>query len=259
MPNDALYVYGIVKFGIDLTWQETGIDGKNVYVLSEGNSEGNFNALVHDCEEKPYPTKDPSQIKEMIITHNRILNRAMENFEGVIPLSFNTIIKKWASSARVNIKNWLNNDQEKLERIWNKVKGKREYGIRVYYEKDKLLQEASEHQDIKKIEISSERKGIGLSYLLQGKAKAKTQDIFHEKVNKLKQEFYEGIKKITEDLVINLSRISIEEEKEVLLSLSVLIEEKQVDEIKEFLENGAESFPYHLAGPFAPYSFVESR
>ncbi len=254
MSNDAFYVYGIVKFGGDLTWQEIGITEKNVYMLSEGN----FSALVHDCEEKPYPTSDPNQIKEMILTHNKILNQAMEDFGGVIPLSFNTIIKKGLDSAHVNLKTWLNNDQEKLERIWNKIKGKREYGLRIYYEKDKLVQEASAHKEIERIDRISETKGPGLSYLLQSKAKAKIQEVFHEKVNKLKQEFYKEIKKITEELIINPSQISLEEEKEVLLKLSVLIEEKQVDKIKEFLEDGAEDFPYHLTGPFAPYSFVES-
>lgn len=254
MPNNAFYVYGIVKFGSDLTWQETGIAKEKVYMVSEGN----FGALVHDCEEKLYPTNNPNQIKEMIITHNKILNRAMEDFGGVIPLSFNTIIKKGPDSARVNLKTWLNNDQEKLERIWNKINGKKEYGIRIYYEKDKLVQEASAHKEVELIDRISETKGPGLSYLLQGKAKAKIQDIFHEKVNKLKKEFYEEIRKITVEAVVNPSQISLEEEKEVLLKLSVLIEEKQVDELKEFLEKRAEGFPYHLAGPFAPYSFVES-
>ena len=59
-------------------------------------------------------------------------------------------------------------------------------------------------------------------------------------------------------MVINPSRISLEEEKEVLLSLSILLEEKEINKIKEFLEKRGEDFPFNLAGPFAPYSFVES-
>jgi len=253
MPDNVFYVYGVVRSENDSTWQETGIAEKNVYMVGEGN----FSALVHDCEEEPYTAEDPNKIKEMIVTHNRILDRTMEDFGGVIPLSFNTIIKKGTNSARFNLIKWLNDDQKRLERIWNEVKGKKEYGIRIYYEKDKLIQEASEHKEVKKIEKNIEGKGQGLSYLLQGKAKSQIQEIFQEKVNKLKQEFYEGVKGITKDLIINPSRISLEEEKDLLLSLSVLIEEKQVSEIKEFLEKKAEDFSFQLAGPFAPYSFVE--
>ncbi len=254
MSNNAFYVYGVVKSWIDIDWQKTGIAEKHVYMINEGN----FSALVHDCEEEPYTAEDPDKFKEMIIAHNRILDQAMGDFLGVIPLSFNTIIKKGTSSARFNLQKWLSNDQEKLEIIWNKVKRKKEYGLRIYYEKNKLVREASDHDEVKKIEKDSEGKGPGLSYLLQSKAKAKTQDVFREKINKLKQEFYEGIKKITEELVMNPSRIFLEEEKELLLSLSILAEEDRVGEIKEFLEKEAENFPHLLAGPFAPYSFVEN-
>jgi len=123
----------------------------------------------------------------------------------------------------------------------------------------KLLEEASSHKEVKKVEKSIEGRGEGLSYLLQGKAKSKIQEIFQEKINKLKQEFFEGIKKITVNVVINPSRISLEEEKDLLLSLSVLIEEKKIEGVKTFLEKKkGENFTFYLAGPFAPYSFVEN-
>ncbi len=255
MSNNAFYVYGIVKFGIDLELNEKGLAGKEVYLISHGK----FGALVHDCIDKPYTDEDPEKIKELIITHNQILDKAMGDFEGVIPLSFNTIIKGGGNSARANLKKWLDDDEERLEKLWNKVKGKKEYGIRIYYDKDNLLREVSDDEDVKKIEKNMAGKTPGLSYLLQGKAKSKKQEIFQNKTNELKKKFYEEIKKAAEEIAINPSRISLEEEKELLLGLSVLIEEKKADKIKEILkEKEQEGFSFHLAGPFAPYSFVEN-
>lgn len=255
MSDDAFYVYGIVKFGVDLDLNEEGLTGKNVYLISNGK----FSALVHECEEKPYIDEDPEKIKELIIAHNKILDKAMQDFEGVIPLSFNTIIKRGENSARFNLKKWLNDDEERLERIWNKVKGKKEYGIRIYYNKNKLLQECSSNKEIKKIEKNIEGKGQGLSYLLQGKAKNKKQEIFQNRVNQLKKEFCKEIKGRVWETIINPSRIYIEEEKDLLLGLSILVEEKKVGKIKEILEKKEkEEFSFHLAGPFAPYSFVEN-
>lgn len=254
MPNNAFYVYGIVRFFFNLDWQEKGIAEKDVYTTGREN----FSALVHKCEEKAYTSENPEELQKMILAHNKILNRAMEDFGGVIPLPFNTIIKRGGNSARHNLKQWLTDDQEKFERIWKKIKGKKEYGLRIYYEKEKLLKNASNHEKVEKIQKNSKGKGLGLSYLLRSKAKSQTQEIFQEKVNKLKQEFYEKFKKICEDIVINPSRISLEEEKDLLLSLSVLVEEEKASEIKEFLEKKAKDFPFHLAGPFAPYSFVEN-
>lgn len=254
MSNDALYVYGVVRFSLDLDWQEDGINGQKVYLISEGNA----SALVHDGEEKAYASENPEEIKGMIISHNKILDRAMEDFGGVLPFSFNTIIRKGTDSAQVNLKKWLHDDWERLEMIWNKIKGKKEYGLRVYYEKERLLQEVFADKEVKQIERSLEGKGEGLSYLLQAKAKSKTQEVFQERVTQLKQDFFEGITKITKDVVSNHSRIFLEEEKDLLLSVSVLLEEKEINKIEEFLEKKAADFPFQIAGPFVPYSFVEN-
>ena len=256
MADDALYAYGIIKFGFDFDWKEKGIDGKNVYAINQGE----FSALVHDCEEKPYTSEDPNKIKELIIMHNNILDKAMEVFNGAIPLHFNTIIKKTGTSPELNLKKWLDNEKGRLERVWEKVKGKKEYGIRIYYDKDKLMQEVSANEEIKESEENLEGKSMGLKYLLQAKAKSKINEIAQDKVNSFKQKFYAGIKAVNEDVMLNNSRISIDEEKELLLSLSVLADRQQFDKIIKALERKeGKVFSFQLAGPFAPYSFVENE
>ena len=49
-------------------------------------------------------------------SHNSILDKAMEVFSGVIPLHFNTIIKKTEASPKANLKKWLENEKGRLER-----------------------------------------------------------------------------------------------------------------------------------------------
>ncbi len=253
MPEkNALYVYGIVKNGFNFKYNGIGINGESVYALKQEE----FSALVHDCEEKPYISEDPNKIKELIIVHNDILSKAMENFKGVMPLPFNTIIKGGENSAENNLKKWLDDNKERLERIWDKIENKKEYGIRIYYEKEKLMQQASNSTEIKEIEESTEGKGEGLSYLLKGKAGYKTNEIVQNRINQFKQEFYYEIRLTADDIKANASRISINEEKDLLLGLSILVNEDQVDKIKRILEKHKD-FSFQLAGPFAPYSFVE--
>ncbi len=254
MSNESLYVYGIVKSGFNLDWKEQGIEKENVYSISEGK----FSALVHNCEQKAYVSQDIEKIKELIIAHNMILDRAMEDFDGVIPLSFNTIIKKNENPAYYNLKKWLNDDQGRLERIWNKVKCKKEYGLRIYFEKNKLIEGVSNSKEIKKIEKIQEEKGQGLRYLLQTKAKAKIDEIVQERINQLKQKFCNEVKEIAE-VKVNISRIGIKEEKDLLLGLSILTNKEQIGKIKEYLEKKEnQSFSFQLVGPFAPYSFVKN-
>lgn len=256
MPDNALYVYGIVKFGFDLDWREAGIEEKNVYTISESD----FSALVHDCEEKPYISEDPNKIKELIIAHNKILDKAMLHFGGVIPLHFNTIIKKGENSSENNLKMWLYNDKERLERIWNMIKGRKEYGIRIYYDKEKLMQEASKKREIEAIEKSIEGKSEGLSYLLKSKAKSMLNEIVQNNINEFKKKIYNDIKMLVNDARVSTSRIFIDEEKDLLLTLSALDSELQTDEIKKMLEGKyGNIFSFQVAGPFAPYSFVQNE
>ncbi len=256
MADNALYVYGIIKFGFDFDWKEKGINGKNVYAINHGE----FSALVHDCEEKAYTSEDPNKIKELIISHNNILDKAMEVFNGAIPLHFNTIIKKAEASPQLNLKKWLENEKGRLERIWEKVKGKKEYGIRIYYDKDKLMQEVSANEEIRESEENLEGKSMGLKYLLQAKAKSKINEIAQDKINNFKQKFYAGIKAINEETMLNNSRIFIDEEKDLLLSLSVLSDKQQFDRIIKALERkDGKVFSFQIAGPFAPYSFVQNE
>ena len=256
MADDALYVYGIIKFGFDFDWKEKGINGENVYAINQGD----FSALVHDCEEKVYTSEDPNKIKELIVSHNRILDKAMEVFNCVIPLHFNTIIKKTETSPQLNLKKWLENENDRLERLWGKVKGMREYGIRIYYDKDKLMQEISADEGIKESEENMEAKSTGLKYLLQAKAKSKIDEIIQNKINNFKQKFYADIKAISGDAMLSNSRISIDEEKDILLNLSILAGKQQFDKIIRTLERKeGKVFSFQIAGPFAPYSFVQNE
>lgn len=256
MSDEALYVYGIVRTGFfDIDWGESGLEGKEVYIIREGE----FSALVHDCEEKPYISEEPEKIKKMIITHNEVLNRAIADFGGVIPVPFNTIIKKGERNSEDSLRAWLGADKDRLERIWNKVEGKKEYGLRIYYEKDRLLQGISKCAEIKEIETSQAGKGTGLGYLLQGKAKDRAKEIAYNRINNFKQRFYDAAKRLAEDVKVNTSKIRLEEEKDLLLSLSLLVDERQIVQISALDRMENEDFSFQLAGPFPPYSFVENE
>ncbi|MBI3035306.1 GvpL/GvpF family gas vesicle protein, partial [Candidatus Woesearchaeota archaeon] len=163
------------------------------------------------------------------------------------------------NSAQDNLKKWLNDNKERLEKMWNKIESKKEYGIRIYYDKEKLVQEVSSSKEIGNIQ-SQEGKSIGLSYLLQSKAKDKINEIMWNKVNELKNKFYSDIKKVTTNLKINPSRIFIDEEKDLLLSLSILVDKHQSNKIRKILmQKAGGNFSIQLAGPFAPYSFVNDE
>ncbi len=252
MSDDALYVYGIVENSFCNEWSEIGLERKEAYTINEGN----FNALVHKCKEKAYISKDPKKIKEMILSHNLVLDKAMEDFNGVIPMHFNTIIKRGKSSAQSSLKMWISENQENLQSIWSRVKGKREYGIRIYYDKNRLFQEVSNENSVRELELLSNEKSQGLRYLMQTKVKSTINEIMLSKVIESKKEFHNEINKITKDVIENNTIILLAEEKDLLMSLSILVDNQQLEEIKKILLYDV--FSFQFVGPFAPYSFVNN-
>ncbi len=252
MSNNALYIYGIIR--TNKNWKERGIKESNVFLINEGK----FSAIVHRCEEKPYNSANPIEVKDLILAHNRILDKAMEDFGAVIPLSFNTIIKtSEEKTAEENLRSWLKDNEENLLEIWDKINGKKEYGIRIYYEKEKLLKKIKELHEIKQLQQKSQIESVGVAYLLKGKIKDEIDKIGREQIFEYKQNFYNNIKGLVYDITINQSKILLDEEKDLLVSISILVNKEQIQKVNSYLVNS--NFYFNVAGPFAPYSFVNHR
>jgi len=252
MSNNALYIYGIIK--TSKNWKEHGIKGNNVFLINGRD----FSAIAHRCEEKPYISNNPIEVKDLILAHNNILDKAMKNFDAVIPLSFNTIIKtSEEKTAEENLRIWLKDNKENLLKIWDKIIGKNEYGIRIYYEKKKLLEKIKELYEIKQLQQKSQIESEGVAYLLKGKIKDEINKKAQEQIFEYKQNFYNNIKELVSDITINRSKILLDEEKNLLVSISILVDKKQIQKVNSYLVNS--NFYFNIAGPFAPYSFINPQ
>ena len=254
MSNNALYLYGII-ISHNKNWKEHGIKRNNIFLINEGK----FSAIVHKCDEKPYNSADPVEVRDLILAHNNVLDKAMKDFGAVIPLSFNTIIKtsKSGKTAEENLRNWLKDNEEDLIKKWNKINGKKEYGIRIYYEKEKLLNKIKELHKIKQLQQKIQIESTGIAYLLKGKVKEEVDKIGQKEILEYRQNFYDSTKKLVFDIVINQSKILLDEEKDLLLSISILVNKEQIQKVNNYLVN--KNFYFNVAGPFAPYSFVNSQ
>jgi len=269
MSNNALYLYGIIR--TNKNWEEHGIKESNVFLINEGN----FSAIVHRCKEKPYNSANPIEVRDLILAHNNILDKAMKDFGAVIPLSFNTIIKtskpqkseisgtlktkaklEKEKTAEENLRNWLIDNEEDLIKKWNKINGKKEYGIRIYYEKEKLLNKIKELHEIKQLQQKIQIESTGMAYLIKGKIKDEINKIAQEQIFEYRQNFYNNIKELVSDISINQSKILLDEERDLLVSISILVDKEQIQKVNRYLVNS--NFYFNVAGPFAPYSFVKN-
>jgi hypothetical protein len=94
---------------------------------------------------------------------------------------------------------------------------------------------------------------------LQSKVKTKIDETLFYKLNEFKRRFYQSINKIASDVMLNNSRILINEEKDLLFSLSVLVDRQQANKLTRMLDKKPNNFSFQIAGPFAPYSFAQNE
>lgn len=252
----ALYVYGIVKADGEPGMKWKGIKGNDVFLIDEAG----FCALAHECEESALSSENPHEIQEMLITHNAVLEDAMAEYGGVIPLQFNTIIKAGEGSSLENLREWLRSEGESLEKKWDKVHGLKEYGLRIHYDKKKVVEEVSASQEFQETDSDSHAGGTGLDYLFQAKAQTKISERVQERIRYFRQTFQDILRARAQEVIANRSRVSLGQEKELLCSFSFLAAEQELPLIKQSVEqNAAESFSIRFAGPFPPYSFVQDE
>lgn len=245
--NNALYVYGITKEN-EHNWICLGLERNQVFIIPAGE----LNVLVHKCEAKPYAPKDPKKIKELVVKHNDVLEQAIKSFGSVLPFSFNTIVQeKDGKTAEENLKGWVKKEEEKFIQLFEKVNLRKEYGIKFFYDRKKWIEEIGAQS------IPLSGKSEGINYLLKGKQETEIKDKLIKKINGKRQEIFNAIKLKVQEIEIAQPKIKLmEEERDLLMGLSILANKQEFNEVKQYLLENRNQRDYRFAGPFPPYSFV---
>ena len=84
----GLYLYSIADGADTMDLGPVGLDGNRVYAIPFGD----LSAVVHDCKADPYQSDDRNKVKEWVLTHQKVVDAALEKFGTVIPMGFDTII-----------------------------------------------------------------------------------------------------------------------------------------------------------------------
>ncbi len=257
MAAETLYLYGLLVNVSAADWHMEGIDGNAVFAITEGA----LAALVHNhkLEENLHLPRGAAEVKRQVTLHNEVLCKAMGDFGTVIPLKFGTlIVGKDRRSPSDNLRGWMKENRELLEKTWGIVKGKREYGIRIYCQRKRLESESGKDDELDAIRSDIRQRGAGLAYLLGKKLEIRAAELLLAKINHYTDYFYGRLEGVTRHIVVNKSRLAINGEEDLLLNVSVLVDGEESGLVTECLGMCAEKgFSYRIAGPFPPYSFVE--
>jgi hypothetical protein len=253
------YIYGIGRGTKGELGGISGVDNAPVY----GIQYQEVTALVHACRCQPYQSESRETALAWVKQHQTVLDEAADYFNCIIPMGFDIIIDGSAAAAPdAIVRDWLAARYEQIMRLFQKLTGKMEYGIRVTIAKEKLLSLAREsNSQISAIEEKIATMSKGTAFLFQNElsgAIRETQDRLREAIRQdLQTRLAPHIAAFKEE---NVRGGRQAEDHELVAALTILTESNTVGSIGEILEefqnqNGAS---VEFTGPWPPYSFVEA-
>lgn len=253
-PIEGRYLYCVADSGKSTSLGKIGIEGNEVYTLSYKD----LCAVVHNCPAEPYASRDEEVVKEWVLTHQKVVEIASENFGTVLPSGFDTIVQGNENiSTEENVKKWLREDYENLVKKIGKVRGKAEYGVQISWDPEIIANKIAEtNPEIKRLKGEISLKPGGAAYMYKQKIEGILKKEMEKEADIYFKDFYKRIKEHIDD-------IQIEKTKKIkggqmLMNLSCLVYRDKVKELgKELGEiNNIGGFSVRFTGPWPPYSFI---
>ena len=248
VEEKGVYIYCIVEGNTNEDFGSTGIENSKVYTIPFKD----VSAVVHSCKAEPYNSKDDEIVKRWILAHQNVVDKAMKKYGTVIPLGFDTIIK----GDEKALKEWIEKDYSNIKNRFEKIRGKKEYGVQIFIDEKTISKELDGNEEIRKMKEKIGKMQKGAAYMLQKKMENMTKNAMENETKKMSDEFYEKIKNSSEAVRIEKNRDA--EDRKMILNASVLLKNGNVKAFGAQLDeiNKREGVSVRFVGPFAPYSFV---
>jgi len=247
------YLYCVAKSNDRINLGRVGIEGNQVYTIPHKG----LCAVVHDCSAHPYQSKDKKVIESWVVAHEETIETAWKRLGTVLPLGFDTIIKTDEEDPGKVVKAWLKEDYQSLKEKLNKVKGKVEYGVQIFWDNKIITKDLVEkNSELKRLNEEIKSKPKGTAYMYRQKLEKLIRGELEKEAERYFKEFYKRIKPCTNE--VKVEKLKKEDiPRQMLMNLSCLVGEDDKilgDELEKI--NNREGFLVRFTGPWPPYSFV---
>lgn len=196
----GLYLYGILPAPISEKVVLEGLDQQPVHSYSVDE----FNFLYSEAKKEKYLAS-----RRNLLCHEKVLELAMsEGFRTLLPLRFGLVVKTWET-----VTNQLTRPhKEKLEELFQKLSGRREVSVKVFWNTQSEIQGLLESNvSLKKKRDAMEGKALSTSEIIEiGKLiendlqlrSSAVIDVFRSELNALAEEIVEN-DPMTEEMIYN--------------------------------------------------------
>lgn len=209
-------------------------------------------------EELEANVNDMKWVEAKVYAHQSVLEKVLAS-RTLIPMKFCTIYR---SESRVQ--EMLAQHYDDFVETLARLKGKKEWGVKVYCDDEILAKRVGEISDrVKELKMEMDEKSSGAAYFL----KKKLEETVAKEVERVSGEYtqhsHDRLSDHAEEAVVNsLHNTEITGKKEgMILNGAYLVTEEEVPAFRaEFESLGKEygdlGLSYEMTGPWPPYNFV---
>jgi hypothetical protein len=196
----GIYLYGILPTPISEKLVLEGLDKQPVYSYSVDG----FNFLYSEAKQEKYLTS-----RRNLLCHEKVLELAMnEGFRTLLPLRFGLVVKTWETV----IDQLTRPHKEKLEELFQKLEGRREVSVKVFWNSKLEMQSLlGSNASLRKKRDAMEGKALSMEQIIEiGQMiesgllirKEEVIEVFRSELETLAEEFVEN-DTMTEEMIYN--------------------------------------------------------
>jgi hypothetical protein len=263
MKNAVLYVYGIVRGGFDPKGIPSGVDEAAVEVQN-GTRVG---ALVSRVPADTYAPEsveaksgDVAWLSPRATAHDRVLTWAQEH-GGVIPLPMFSL---WRSDSALT--DTLATRAAEFTKIFERVSGADEFGVRVYRRDDVMLAAVDElDPEMAKLRREAEAASPGQRYLLERKFAEQSKAAIRAASVALAKRVFEDLAELSRDAIarplVPAAAGAAPADPTMVLNGAFLVQRDRLEAFRAALgalvrEHQPRGLTFDFTGPWPPYNFA---
>jgi Gas vesicle synthesis protein GvpL/GvpF len=238
------YVYCIIRSSSSLTFGPIGIGGDPTEVYTV-----NWRDLAAVISDSPPGVQDPT--RENVLAHQRVNETVMQE-HTVLPMSFGTVFK-----TKDDIVEFLRSAYDAFADVLNKMENKLEFGLKVLWDRDAVLQEIEqEDEDIRRLksEIASQK---GSTYFARMQYGRLVDAALQARSERYVAEIFAALRDVA---VAARSNKPIGDR--MIMNAAFLVsraEEPAFDARVKELGATYDKLTFKYTGPWPPYNFVNIR
>src|SRR2546430_6720612 len=245
---EGVYVYCIIESGDPRTFGKIGIGARGDEVFTV-----HYRDLAAVVSRAPLIVYDPT--RENALTHEHVQEVVMnEHGFTPVPMSFGTLFKTEDDTVE-----FLKDTYDALRDVLVKMKDKLEFGLKVNWDRDQVLEDIEEqNEEIRRLKSEIETNTQSSTYFARMQLGRLVEQALADKSDSFVREIYDQLR----DAAIASRSNKVIGDK-MILNVAFLVARDQADHFDAKVHDIGVKFEGKLAfkytGPWTPYNFVTIR